>query len=129
MENNLGFIHPRFDAFVVALELLKEGASAVSDAARRRYRSKKPARGRTLRAGVSTPLWNALAVGLNAQCKKRGDKARLARFIGLPRQRLNDFLKGKGPLPDAERTLMLFQWLVARRQAAGTPPRKNKKSA
>lgn len=126
MEPNPRLIHPALDGVVLALELLKDGASALSEAVRQRKASrvKQPRRGQTLRAGSDTPLWNALVVAINAQCTKRGDKSKLARLIGLPRQRMHDFLHGNGPLPDAERTLMLFQWLVARNKPAGKPSAK-----
>ncbi len=64
--------------------------------------------GRTLRPGVNTPLWNELVKQTLPLLGKRGSKARLARFLGLPRQRLHDCLKAKPATPDAERTLLLL---------------------
>jgi hypothetical protein len=81
-------------------------------------RPKEPRPGQTLGAGAGTPLWNTLAAALKVECKKSGDQTKLARFVSLPRQRIHVFLNGKGPLPDAGRTLMLLQWLAVRRQTA-----------
>jgi hypothetical protein len=38
---------------------------------------------------------------------------KLARLLGLPRQRINSFVTGGGQMPDAERTLQLLVWLMA----------------
>ena len=40
---------------------------------------------------------------------------KLARLLGIPRQRITDYLRGSRAYPDAERTLLLLCW-VARRQ-------------
>ncbi|MBK8858306.1 MAG: hypothetical protein IPN11_11715 [Opitutaceae bacterium] len=48
--------------------------------------------------------------------RKRGTKARLARYLGLPRQRLQDCLKARTACLDAERTLRLLCWVMHRRQ-------------
>jgi hypothetical protein len=37
----------------------------------------------------------------------------MARFLGLPRQRVNAFLTTGHRMPDAERTLQLIVWLIA----------------
>ncbi|WP_334319424.1 hypothetical protein OH491_12235 [Termitidicoccus mucosus] len=44
-----------------------------------------------------------------------GAKARLARYLGIPRQRLQDFLHSRSRLPDAEITLRLLHWLSEKR--------------
>ncbi len=43
-----------------------------------------------------------------------GEKARLARILRLPRQRVHELLRSRRHLPDAERTLLLLIWLQAR---------------
>jgi hypothetical protein len=53
---------------------------------------------------------------VRSQLVRRGEKAKLARVLGLPRQRLHEFLLERRALPDAERTLLLLVWLQARRQ-------------
>ena len=85
---------------------------------RRRLRLSTPRRGtgRTLRPGTQTPLWNALVKQALPYLGKRGSKVRLARFLGLPKQRLQDCLKARHAALDAERTLRLFCWVTARQQ-------------
>lgn len=65
-------------------------------------------------------MWNALAAMLRTALKPYGAKARLARYLGLPRQRLNDYLKSRSRLPDAELTLRMIHWL-AETQAGRDP--------
>jgi len=71
-------------------------------------------RGRCLSPGAGTPLWNQLLVRARPHLQKRGSKAHLARLLGLPRQRLQDVLKTQKACLDAERTLWLLCWIVAR---------------
>ena len=71
-------------------------------------------RWQSLRAGVDTPLWNALARAVQAQLKRRGEKSRLARLLGISRQRLHLLIVAKTAYPDAERALLLHVWLQAR---------------
>jgi hypothetical protein len=65
--------------------------------------------------GTDTPMWNVCATMLSRQLKPYGAKARLARYLGIPRQRLQDFLKGRSRLPDAEVTLRLLHWMTEHR--------------
>jgi len=57
-------------------------------------------------------LWNEFATSLRAALKARGAKVRLARYLGIPKQRLTDFLTTPHRLPDAEITLRMLTWLV-----------------
>jgi hypothetical protein len=59
-------------------------------------------------------MWNVCATMLRRALRPYGAKARLARYLGIPRQRLNDYLTGRSRLPDAELTLRLLHWLTAR---------------
>src|SRR5688500_17223477 len=43
----------------------------------------RPLRGATLRVGPDTPLWNKLAATAAKLLRKRGDKAHLARVLGV----------------------------------------------
>jgi hypothetical protein len=79
-------------------------------------RKRAPRSGLTIKPGADTPLWNELAAVVQAQLVRRGEKVRLARVLGLPRQRLHEFLGERRALPDAERTLLLLVWLQARRE-------------
>ena len=119
MEDPLKFVHPGFGGVMLVLELFKMGAVAASEAARRRLtRAKRRRRDDAARSGEDSPLWRILAKAIRAECKKRGDRAQLARSIGVPRQRMSEFLNHSRAQPDAERTLMLLQWLAARYQEA-----------
>jgi hypothetical protein len=107
------------------LDPLADALFAVVEAA---ARSAKQAGRRTrprpdytaLRPGADTPLWNELARVCAERLTRRGDKSRLARLLGVSRQRLHTLLVAKTACPDAERTLQLLAWLNTRRPA--TPP-------
>ena len=88
-------------------------AFEAADAAKR-LTARKRSGGATLRPGEETPLWNRLAAELNREMQAHGDQARLARVMGVSRQTLNAWLTGIR-MPDAERTLQLVAWLLARR--------------
>lgn len=93
-------------------------AAARATAARKRARAEarrdphRPRRGRTLRPGAETPLWNELVRQIRPHLRRRGAKAQLARLLELPRQRLQDCLKSQSASLDAERTLLLLGWLA-----------------
>jgi hypothetical protein len=65
-------------------------------------------------------MWNVCASELRAALRPYGAKSRLARYLGIPRQRLYDFLKVRSRLPDAELTLRMLHWLAEAR--AGRDP-------
>jgi hypothetical protein len=69
-----------------------------------------------MRPGPDTPLWNELARACAGRLAKYGDKAKLARVLGVSRQRLHVLLVARTACADAERTLQLLAWLNARRQ-------------
>ena len=78
---------------------------------------------RTLRPGHQTPRWNALLKAVLPLLRRRGAKALLARELGLPRQRLHEFLMSRTAQPDAERTLQLLEWVTqVTRTASETTP-------
>lgn len=98
-------------------------AEAAGTGAAQAWRDVRPARRksfRTRRPGAETPLWNACATLLKEELKTHGAKARLARYLGVPKQRLSDFLAGNRRLPDAELALQMLHWLAERR--AGRDP-------
>ncbi|HWA10939.1 MAG TPA: hypothetical protein VG838_15975 [Opitutaceae bacterium] len=70
-------------------------------------------RGQTLKPGLGTPLWNELCRAVRTRLRRHGEKARLGRLLGLPRQRVHELLMSRRHLPDAERTLLLLVWLGA----------------
>jgi hypothetical protein len=91
--------------------------------ARTYHEATRPRIGATLRPGRDTPLWNALVAEIRPLLKRRGEQAILARLLALPRQRVHEFVVRRGRMPDAERTLLLMEWLATRRR------RKTPKSA
>jgi len=110
-------IHPRLDTVMAVSGMLADAALLAARSANRQVlRAMRPRRGHTLRPGTDTPLWNELVGAVRSCLTKYGDKAKLGRFLGLPRQRIDDFLLGKRALPDAERTLLLLHWLDAKKR-------------
>ena len=76
--------------------------------------------GATLRAGTATPLWNQLVREILPFLKARGEKARLAHLLGVHRQAVNEYFVSRSRMPDAERVLLLREWLQVRK--AGKRP-------
>jgi len=112
--------HPRIEMVLNMGGLLVAAAEAtVRAAARAKKRADAKARGphgETLHPGPDTPLWNELSLVLRNQKWSYGEKANLARILGVPRQRITDFIIGRNRLPDAERTLLLLHWLASRQK-------------
>lgn len=105
-------VHPRMRLW---LELGEALTIATETGAKRIHLAMRPKRKgsyRTRRPGYDTPLWNVCATLLKAQLLPRGTKVRLARYLGIPRQRLQDFLRGRSRLPDAEVLLRMLHWLT-----------------
>lgn len=89
----------------------KTGAQRVSLA----LRPKRKGSYKTRRPGYDTPMWNVCATLLKAELRVRGSKVRLARYLGIPRQRLQDFLKDRSRQPDAELLLRMLHWMAEKR--------------
>jgi hypothetical protein len=72
--------------------------------------------------GETTPMWNVVAeqVRVELMTCQRGGRVRLARFLGVPKQRVTDYIRGKRRMPDAETTLRMIYWLTERK--AGRDP-------
>ncbi len=108
-------VHPKLDLPLdLAWELTAAAVHAAREAARQTLRQPHR-RGQHLRPGLDAPLWSALAGTVQAEFRRRGDRAKLARFLGLPRQRITEMLRYRRHLPDAERTLLLLLWVQHRR--------------
>jgi len=109
--------HPDVRTVLEAAGLLVEAAEAAARLAQNTYKAHtRRSRGKTLRPGAKTPLWNQLSAETRQLLNKRGEKVNLGRYLGLPRQRIHEFLMAKSAGPDAERTLLLLRWVQARRQ-------------
>ena len=101
---------------MVAAPMLAVAKLTGATARKLRPTRNEPARGSILRPGPQTPHWNALAAAAAKHLRRRGDKVRLARILGISRQRLHLLLTAKTACPDAERTLMLQDWVNAKRR-------------
>lgn len=108
-------IHPRIKLWLDLGGLLYDAAEAAAKETTKAVRPRRRGSYVTRRPGVDTPLWNICADLLLAELQLHGAKARLARFLGIPRQRLQDFLRGRTRLPDAELTLQMLTWLAQQR--------------
>jgi hypothetical protein len=109
--------HPALDPWLELGLLLAETAGKN---AKQKLVGLRPRRGRSgayrsRRPGVETPLWNVCAARLRDALKPPGAKARFARFLGIPRQRLNDYLNSRNRLPDAELVLQMLAWFAEKR--------------
>src|SRR5688572_24379373 len=99
------------ELIILLAEAAVEGVRALRAARAKaaRLRPDRPPRpGDTLKPGYDTPLWNALAQSVAAQFRRRGERVRLARILGLPRQRVTEMLRTRRLMPDGERTLTLL---------------------
>ena len=115
-------IHPRLALLEGLTEGLAYAAQETVKAARKAYKDHtRVSRGATTRPGPETPLWNELAAEARGLIRHYGEKANLARFLGVPRQRVHQYLMDKSAGPDAERTLLLLAWVHARRSGIALP--------
>ena len=114
------FMHPKLVSFFEVVDGLGEVARDLTIAARRKYRAEHKRRGATLRPGPDAPLWGALSLAIRPLLKPRGQQVLLARFLGVHPARVHEYFIKNSAMPDAERTLLLVQWLAQRR--AGLRP-------
>lgn len=105
-------IHPRIKLWLEIGGLLYESAEVAAKSAKKIMRDRRRGSYATRRPGDDSPLWNICAELLRAELRPYGSKARLARFLGIPKQRLTNFLTGRNRLPDAELTLQMLNWLT-----------------
>ena len=107
----------RLNRIAPLTDTLIAAAETAARVARKKYREAKRRRGyESLRPGLDTPLWNELARACAQNFTRYGEKAKLARVLGVSRQRLHVLLVARTACADAERTLQLLAWLQARRQ-------------
>lgn len=104
---------------------VSEGFYAIAEEIRRAVQAKfKRAplpRGATLRPGADTPLWLALAAAIRPWLRTYGAKAILGRQLGVHRGRITEYFVKHSAMPDAERTLLLLEWLGKVRAGAQIP--------
>lgn len=107
--------HPKLRPFFGAAELLLSVSVVAYHRAQKKLRRRGPS-GYGRRPGTDTPFWNILATEVRRAARPAGTKARLARYLGIPRQRMTEFLSSKRRLPDGEITLRLLHWLDCLKQ-------------
>ena len=109
-------VHPKLQGVLEMTDLVGDAAVALARIARRHLKPRAPRpRNATLRPGVDTPLWLALVAAVHPHLRRRGEKARLARVLGVHPARIHEFFISRTAAPDAERTLVLLQWVKAKR--------------
>lgn len=112
------YLHPRIELLLSAMGGLEAAARDLTVSARKRAdERRRRSRGGTLRPGTDTQLWNALSAAVGAQLRKRGERALLARELGVHRARIGEYFDRQTAMPDAERTLLLLLWLNRRAMA------------
>lgn len=106
----------RLNQMLHLASLLEIPAQAVAEELQRRFRRPPVKRGATLRPGAGTPLWIALARAIAPHLRRRGEKTKLARVLGISPNRMFEYFNAQTAMPDAERALFLLLWLEARQQ-------------
>lgn len=107
--------HPRLRMWLEIGGALLAAGEQLADEARQKTRSRRWQSYHTVRPGAATPLWNLLVEQLRVELRAYGSKMRLARYLGVPRQRLHNFLTDTSRMPDAELTLRMLHWLAEKR--------------
>ena len=59
-----------------------------------------------------SPLFDRLLARVKRATSRYGEKSNLARYMGIPPQRVNDWFAGY-TLPNGETTLQLLEWVTA----------------
>lgn len=108
--------HPRLALWMTLGEAVFVAAETGTRRIGLAMRPKRKGSYKTRRPGYDTPLWNVCATLLRAELRARGSKVRLARYLGIPRQRLQDFLKARSRQPDAELLLRMLHWMAEKRE-------------
>jgi transcriptional regulator with XRE-family HTH domain len=107
-------VHPQLEIWMKLSEALVVAAATGAERTYQALHRRRGPAGHARRPGVDTPMWNVCASLLRKSLIHRGSKAALARYLGIPRQRLSDYLTGRRRLPDAEIMLRMVHWLAER---------------
>ena len=110
--------YPGVEELVAGAELLEIAARELTKAALKRRDRRKPrsGRGSTLRPGAETQLWNTMVSLVKPHLSRRGDRAIMAKELGLHRARIGEYFDAKSAMPDAERTLQTLIWLAQKQR-------------
>lgn len=114
--------HPSLEPLVTVLQLVEDAGREIVREAHAQIDKRKVRTGRngTLRPSPETPLWNAVIALTRPHLRRRGDRALLARELGVHRARVGEFFDRQKAMPDAERTLLLLLWLSRRIDQSST---------
>ena len=107
-------IHPKLRFWFEVSEVLAEAAEEAGKKLQRQWKPRRKGSFETRRPGEDTLMWNALADMIARELKPYGSKVRLARYLGIPKQRLYDYLKRPTRMPDAEILLRMLNWLATK---------------
>lgn len=107
-------LHPRLQPLVILSDVMEVAAETGAKRAQAALRKRQRA-GIVRRQGADTPMWNLVLTELRGALGARGAKMRLARYLGVPRQRVHNFVGEKSRLPDAELALRMLHWLAEQR--------------
>jgi transcriptional regulator with XRE-family HTH domain len=105
-------LHPRLKLWLDLGALLADAAEEGAKQVKKQLRPRRRGSYLTRRPGTDTPMWNTCAALLREELKPYGSRARLARYLGIPKQRLSDYLKNGSRMPEAETLLQILNWLA-----------------
>lgn len=108
-------IDPRLRLWLELGEDVAGVAMIAARLAKKRLRRKRRGAYLTRRPGGETPMWNTCVEMLRVELKPYGSKVRLARYLGVPKQRVTDFVTNNSRMPDAETLLQIMDWLSHKR--------------
>lgn len=106
---------PQLNLWLELGDLLVESAVSAAKLAKKKIKRKRKGSYLSRRPGEDTPMWGACVVLLREELKPRGSKVRLARYLGIPKQRITDFTANGSRMPDAETLLQILNWLAQKR--------------
>ncbi|MCC5024712.1 MAG: hypothetical protein J6386_18810 [Candidatus Synoicihabitans palmerolidicus] len=114
-------LHPRLKTLIRTGESIITAAQLAEELIRKARRKRRPYHTVPKRhPGSDTPMWNAVVASLRIELTAHRNKTRLARYLGLPPQRIFDYVRGRRRLPDTETLLLILHWISERH--AGRDP-------
>ncbi|GAB5560935.1 MAG: hypothetical protein SynsKO_25820 [Synoicihabitans sp.] len=106
---------PRIELWLELGNALARVAVLAAKKSKKAMRRKRRGSYLTRRPGADTPMWNACVQMLKIELQVHGSKVQLARYLGIPKQRVTDFVTNQSRMPDAETLLQIMEWLSRRR--------------
>jgi len=110
------YVPARLSSLLDLLGGVTDLADAMVKASMKNRDARKPRSGRntTLRPSAETPLWNAIVTMVKPHLARRGERAILARELGVHRARIGEYFDAQTAMPDAERAFQILVWLDRR---------------